>query len=198
MKIAAFDPSLVNLGHAYGEMVGDILYIRKVGTFQPDKYIKRTGRFDCTDVDVGRQMAVRYFLQEALHTFVPVAISGESIFYNGQNPKTLINQSKSLGLISLTLSQYLEEIHSPFGVMLYQPNVIKTEVGLIRGVDDFKDKTMINKYLYSHIKAGRIVYDNESDLPDNQLDHANDAAAMLYVLSQRIRKFNRFDINYGA
>ncbi len=188
MRIIAFDPSLVNLGYAYGHLIDGKLVVERVGTFQPDKFLKATNMFDTGDVTTDRQMAVEYFIKIALENFRPIAIVGETSFYNGCNPSTIINQSKGLGLIERVTREYLLKLNGPFELALYQPNVIKRTLGLDK--EEFKDKTMIDKYLIRHANNGTIKYLNEESMPENQLDHGNDAVAMLYTLVTNILKID--------
>lgn len=194
MRIMAYDPSLVYLGYAYGHILNGALVIEAAGTFRPDKFLKTTGMFDVGDVTTDRQLAVEHFITTALSGFKPVAISGETSFYNGCNPSTIINQSKGLGLIEKLCRTYLTDIRSPFELALYQPNVIKSTLGLDKSKDEFKDKLAINRHIYRHIKEGSISYLNDEYLPDKQLDHANDAVAMLYTIMTRILRLELTDI----
>lgn len=180
MRIIAYDPSLSNLGFAYGRILDGVLIVEKCGTFQPEKFLKATGEFNCGDLTTDRQFAVEHFMNISLSQYKPSAIVGETSFYNGCNPSTIINQSKGLGLIERIARKYLLDIRSPFELVLYQPNVIKATLGLER--DEFKDKLKINEHLNRRIAASEIVYVHDEHLPHNQLDHANDAVAMLYTL----------------
>lgn len=184
MRIFAVDPSLVNLGFAYGRIIQGKLVVEKAGTFQPDKFLNQTGMFDTGDITTDRMLAVEHFLKTCIYSYYPVAISGETSFYNGCNPSTIINQSKGLGTIERVLRTYLREQSSPFELALYQPNNIKRWLGLTK--DEFKDKTAIDRHILKHVEDGTITYVAERHMPENQLDHANDAVAMLYVLYRQI------------
>ncbi len=188
MRVMAFDPSLLNLGYVYGHLIDGKLLIEKCGTFQPDKFLRKTGMFNTGHKTTNRQLAVEHFMTLALWTFEPKAVSGETCFFNGLNPDTIFQQGKGIGLIERIIRTYLTTIKSPFELVLYPPNVIKRTLGLDKL--EFKDKTMINKHIEKHIKAGTITYMDKEHLPSNQLDHANDAVAMAYTLCVNITKIN--------
>lgn len=191
MRIIAYDTSLVNLGYAYGSIVGGKLVVERAGTFQPDKFIKATGMFDFDDTTTSRQYAVAHFVKISTEAYCPIGIVGETSFYNGSNPSTLINQSKGLGLLEKLTHGYLLSTRSPFEPLFLQPNVIKRDLGLDK--TEFKDKTKIDEYIYKHIESGDITYLSDDDLPENQLDHANDAVAMLYGLYLRILRLDMIE-----
>lgn len=196
MRIMSVDPSLVNLGYAYGEINDGILEVHASGTFLVDKYLNITGNFNTGDIDTDRQLAVEHFLNVALANWMPVAISGESSFYNGLNPNTIIKQSKGLGLIERVLRSYITRNKLPFELELYTPNSIKGTLGLTK--DEFKDKDKINLHINKHILEGDIKYLDTKHLPENQLDHANDAVAMMYKLYTRIINCDLIELNEEA
>lgn len=196
MRIMAYDPSLVNLGYAYGTIINGSLVVERSGTFQPDKFLKATGLFDTGDVTTDRQLAVEHFITIGLSQYRPEALLIESSFYNGVNPATIINQSKGLGLIEKLLFSYLRDIHSPFELVKLSPNVIKRDLGLSK--EEFSDKTAIDTHIYRRIDEGKIEYTDATCLPKEQLDHANDAVAMLYCLATRMLSLQLIEIKEDA
>lgn len=180
IRLVAYDPSLINLGYAYGYVEEGVLYVSCVGTFNTDSINKRVGLVVAeADQDVDRGRILGDFLTTSLEGWKPHGVALESAFFNKVNPKSLISQSKASGIIQYVIDAYNVKFSGRMQASIYAPNFIKEQVGVSSG--EFKDKTAINRAIMARVKEGKLVYLNESDYPDKHKDHTNDAVAMLYT-----------------
>lgn len=185
MRLIAFDTSLLNLGYAYGYIQDGKLYVECVGTFDPDSVLKQIGHagWDVED-DTLRMRLVRDFVLLSSQSYLPDCIILERPYFNGRNPKSLMSQSKALGVIDESSFLYNTTKGSGIHTTIYQPIYIKQSVGVKS--TEFKDKIGIDRAIERRLEDGTLVYLNVEDEPQFQKDHGNDAVAMIYTKYKEI------------
>lgn len=181
MRLAAYDPSLINLGYAFGYLDDDFnLVIESTGTFEPDSVLR--GASDPWDisVDIVRMNLIRDYTRLSLLSYLPDAVVIERPYFNGRNPRSLISQSKAWGILDQVIYQHSTEVGIGELTMTYQPIYIKKMAGVKK--TEFSDKIGMLHALEAHISAGTLSFVNDEDLPQFNKDHSWDAVGFLLAL----------------
>jgi len=186
MRILAYDPSYINLGVAFGISSNKNLTIRSCGTYKIDKLLTQIGTPHDWELDDNQKRAIVVANVTAftLKSFKPDIVVVEDIFYNGQNPNTLIIQANCLGTLYTQIGMHFINKSAPV-LTRYVPNVIKAGVGVDK--KDFKEKEAVKRQLKLLRDAGELVYSNANIDLDVTEDHTDDAVAMVYTKHREVK-----------
>ena len=98
MRLIAFDPSLLNLGIAVGEVRDGKLYIEYVESLYIDRLVDKHSLEPDWDVDANtrRVMMLKLIVTRYLRSYKPDVMVIELPIFNGRNPKSLQVQMKAI------------------------------------------------------------------------------------------------------
>lgn len=190
VSLLALDPSLLNLGVAYGTL--DIerrcIYLHRVGTYYIDKLIT----FEKDDKQLGPtrrslQVEMVEHIVSCLLTDYPidVVITEEPVF--GRNADSLKGQMESISAIRMATLKALRDPQNTVSedLVIYYPGTIKSALGAA-GKDKASQKESIYLALKEKLANKEITFTDSTLTLEILDDHAHDAIAMLVAKAREL------------
>lgn len=190
VSILALDPSLINLGAAYGTLDIDkkVIYVHRLGTYYVDKLI----RYEKDDKQLGptrrslQVEKVNFITAKMIAEYrVDLVITEEPVF--GRNADSLKGQMESISAIRMATLDALKDPLSSVSedLIIYYPGTIKSALGAA-GKDKASQKDSILIALKEKVANGDIIITDGELTLDDVDDHCHDAIAMLVAKAREL------------